>query len=112
MGQTGKEASLAYKLRNELLGEGEGVIGMDYVQEVSTRELYQWDPNDELSQPWTVASGNDTGPRRSTLPPVRFRIAAYDYGMKQNILRLLRQKGFGVTVVPASTTPPLLQTTL
>src|SRR5260370_11100320 len=27
MGQTGKEASLAYKLRNELLGEGEGVIG-------------------------------------------------------------------------------------
>lgn len=27
MGQTGKEASLVYKLRNELLGEGEGVIG-------------------------------------------------------------------------------------
>ncbi len=29
---------------------------------------------------------------------------AYDYGMKRNILRLLRQKGFGVTVVPAATT--------
>src|SRR5207245_7372833 len=29
---------------------------------------------------------------------------AYDYGNKQNILRLLRQKGFGVTVLPASTT--------
>ena len=27
MGQTGKETSLVYKLRNELLGEGEGVIG-------------------------------------------------------------------------------------
>jgi hypothetical protein len=27
MGQTGREASLAYKLRNELLGEGGGVIG-------------------------------------------------------------------------------------
>ena len=28
---------------------------------------------------------------------------AYDYGIKENILRLLRQKGFAVTVVPAST---------
>ena len=41
--------------------------------------------------------------RQTSLPPVRFRIAAYDYGIKQNILRLLRQKGFEVTVVPAST---------
>ena len=31
------------------------------------------------------------------------RIAAYDYGIKENILRLLRQKGFEVTVVPAGT---------
>src|SRR5207245_8854832 len=38
------------------------------------------------------------------LPPTRFRIVAYDYGIKENILRLLRQKGFDVTVVPASTT--------
>ena len=29
---------------------------------------------------------------------------AYDYGMKRNILRSLRQSGFGVTVVPATTT--------
>src|SRR6266850_4079046 len=47
-------------------------------------------------------------PRRNegsepALPPIRFRIVAYDYGIKQNILRLLRQKGFGVTVVPAAT---------
>ena len=34
---------------------------------------------------------------------MRFRIAAYDYGIKENILRLLRQKGFEVTVVPAGT---------
>ena len=38
------------------------------------------------------------------LPPVRHRIVAYDYGMKENILRRLRQDGFGVTVVPATTT--------
>ena len=82
--------------------DGEGVIGMDYVKEVSTPEIYQWDPNDELSQPWTIQNGN--GDNKPKLPPIRFRVVAYDYGIKQNILRLLRQKGFGVTVVPASTT--------
>lgn len=82
--------------------EGEGVIGMDYVREVSTPEIYQWDPEDKLSEPWTVQNGDGDNKRR--LPPIRFRIAAYDYGIKRNILRLLRQKGFGVTVLPASTT--------
>jgi carbamoyl-phosphate synthase small subunit len=81
---------------------GEGVIGMDYVREVSTSEIYRWDPTDELSKPWTVAYGNGEL-NKPNLPPIRFQIAAYDYGIKQNILRLLRQKGFGVTVVPAST---------
>jgi len=82
--------------------DGEGVIGMDYVREVSTPEIYQWDPEDKLSQPWLIANGN--GDNKPTLPPIRFRVVAYDYGIKQNILRLLRQKGFGVTVVPAPTT--------
>ena len=80
--------------------DGEGVIGMDYVREVSTPEIYQWDPEDKLSQPWSIANGN--GDNKPKLPPIRFRVVAYDYGIKQNILRLLRQKGFGVTVIPAS----------
>ncbi len=82
--------------------QGEGVIGMDYVREVSTPEVYQWDPDDKLSAPWSIA--RDSGGSKRALPPIRFRIAAYDYGIKENILRLLRQKGFGVTVVPAATT--------
>jgi carbamoyl-phosphate synthase small subunit len=82
--------------------EGEGVMGMDYVQEVSTSEIYQWDPEDRLSVPWSIAVPN--GRSKRALPPIKFRILAYDYGIKENILRLLRQKGFGVTVVPASTT--------
>jgi carbamoyl-phosphate synthase small subunit len=81
--------------------DGEGVIGMDYVREVSTLEIYRWDPDDKLSTPWSIAAGNGRGKR--ALPPIRFRIAAYDYGIKENILRLLRQKGFEVTVVPATT---------
>ena len=82
--------------------EGEGVVGMDYVREVSTAETYQWDPEDTLSAPWSIVNGN--GDDKPKLPPIRFRIAAFDYGIKQNILRLLRQKGFGVTVVPATST--------
>jgi carbamoyl-phosphate synthase small subunit len=83
--------------------EGKGVIGMDYVREVTTAESYQWDPSDELSKPWSIVKGRDAMARQSSLPPIRFRVAAFDYGIKRNILRLLRQKGFGVTVLPAAT---------
>jgi len=81
---------------------GEGVIGMDYVREVTTPDIYQWDPTDELSRPWTLGNGTGNG-RSPSLPPIRFHVVAYDYGIKRNILRLLRQKGFRVTVVPADT---------
>jgi carbamoyl-phosphate synthase small subunit len=37
------------------------------------------------------------------LPPVKHHIVAYDFGMKRNILRRLRQEGFAVRVVPADT---------
>ena len=79
--------------------EGSGVVGMDYVREVSTREIYRWDPDDELSRPWSVQTGEEA----PELPPIRHRIVAFDYGIKRNILRSLRQRGFGVTVVPATT---------
>ena len=81
--------------------EGEGVIGMDYVREVSTTQSYQWDPEDRLSASW---SATNVGARKTPdLPPIRFHIVAYDYGLKENILRRLRQNGFRITVVPAST---------
>ncbi|MBV9010109.1 MAG: glutamine-hydrolyzing carbamoyl-phosphate synthase small subunit [Verrucomicrobia bacterium] len=79
--------------------DGSGVVGMDYVREVSTRDVYQWDPDDEASRPWSLQTGDDA----PKLPPIRHRIVAFDYGMKRNILRSLRQRGFGVTVVPAAT---------
>ena len=37
------------------------------------------------------------------MPPADIPIVAYDFGVKYNILRLLRQKGFRVRVVPAHT---------
>jgi carbamoyl-phosphate synthase small subunit len=80
--------------------DGEGVVGMDYVREVTTPEIFRWDPTDELSQPWSLQTGRDA----PSLPPIRHHIVALDYGMKRNILRSLRQRGFAVTVVPATAT--------
>jgi carbamoyl-phosphate synthase small subunit len=97
---TSEEMSIQQAVQRAV--EGKGVIGMDYVKEVSTPEIYQWDPESKLSQPWAIQNGN--GDAKPKLPPVRFRIVAYDYGIKRNILRLLRQKGFDVTVLPAATT--------
>jgi carbamoyl-phosphate synthase small subunit len=84
--------------------EGEGVIGMDYVREVTTNAPYEWDPESKLSATWSVASGSTEEIVRHALPPVRHRVIAYDFGIKENILRSLRRNGFGVTVVPAATT--------
>jgi carbamoyl-phosphate synthase small subunit len=78
--------------------EGPGVIGMDFVREVTAPATYQWDPDDQSSVAWTLATS-----RRKELPPIRHRIVAYDFGIKENILRRLRQHGFAVTVVPATT---------
>ena len=89
---------------------GSGVVGMDFVKEVTTPALYQWDPKDTLSRKWTIVKGDGQGVVRDAdgevyeaLPPVRYRVAAYDFGIKLNILRQLRQAGFQVTVVPAGT---------
>ena len=79
--------------------EGKGVIGMDYVREVTAPVAYQWDPDDQKSAVWALANS-----KNSPLPPIQHRIVAYDYGIKENILRRLRQNGFGVTVVPATAT--------
>lgn len=93
--------------------------GYDFVQEVTPAEPYKWDEDGTMSREWVqaVASGarggsDAAGAERQTdeignvfLPvdsPVR-RIVAYDFGMKKNILRLLRRKGFSVQVVPAKT---------
>src|SRR5438477_12626896 len=75
---------------------GEGVIGMDYVKEVTAREIYQWDPEDRESANWSVPVGSAGEMRNQPLPPVKHRIVAYDYGTKENILRNLRRQGFGV----------------
>jgi len=87
------EKSLVQKARDWV-----GLVGEDMVQHVTCAKAYHWDPDGELSRPWT------TEEQRPELPEPRFRVAAIDTGIKTNILRRLRQEACDVTVFPAKAT--------
>ena len=83
-----------------------GLVGVDYVKEVTHPEAFRWDEKDEQSASFKLAIGNEPAnarQQREPLPPADIPIVAYDFGMKYNILRRLRQHGFQVQVVPATT---------
>ena len=84
-----------------------GLVGVDYVKEVTHREPFVWDAHDADSANFNLVRGiakvADARQVRDPLPPADIPIVAYDFGMKYNILRRLRQRGFRVQVVPATT---------
>ncbi len=87
--------------------EWPGLVGVDYVKEVTHKEPFAWDAKDEQSADFRLARGSGTADARNLREPLRpadIPIVAYDFGMKYNILRRLRQRGFKVQVVPATTT--------
>jgi carbamoyl-phosphate synthase small subunit len=87
--------------------EWPGLVGVDYVREVTHRAPFAWDEKDEQSANFILVRGQagaDARQVREALPQADLPIVAYDFGMKYNILRRLRQHGFRVQVVPASTT--------
>jgi carbamoyl-phosphate synthase small subunit len=65
---------------------------MDLAKVVSTQERYSWNEG-ELDL--------DRGGFARAEP--KFRVVAYDFGAKRNILRMLAERGCDVTVVPAQT---------
>jgi carbamoyl-phosphate synthase small subunit len=85
--------------------EWPGLVGVDYVKEVTHQQPFVWDDKDEQSASFLLQGASAEGdPRqcRAPLPPADIPIVAYDYGMKYNILRRLRQHGFKVQVLPAT----------
>jgi len=72
-----------------------GLDGRDLVADVSCSEPYAW--NEGL---WRGVSGQVP---RADRPSPAYRLVAYDFGVKRNILRQLVAHGFDVTVVPART---------
>lgn len=74
-----------------------GLLGRDLVAEVTTPGAYCWF---EGLQP---LHEDEPPPARANVDPP-YRVVAYDFGVKNNILRHLVQRGCEVIVVPASTT--------
>jgi len=73
------------------------IIGRDLATTVTCEKVYQWT---EGSGEWIPSLGDK--PRVAATR--RWHVVAYDFGVKQNILRQLVDAGCVVTVVPASTT--------
>ncbi len=83
-----------------------GLAGVDYVKEVTHPKAFLWDEKDEQSASFKLTHGpgaSEAREVREPLPPAGIPIVAYDFGMKYNILRRLRQHGFRTQVVPATT---------
>nr|WP_246416996.1 glutamine-hydrolyzing carbamoyl-phosphate synthase small subunit [Rehaibacterium terrae] len=69
-----------------------GLKGMDLAKVVSTTRRYTWDEGQlDLDRGEFVRAD------------ARFRVVAYDFGVKRNILRMLAERGCAITVVPAQT---------
>jgi carbamoyl-phosphate synthase small subunit len=80
-------------------------VGVDYVKEVTHKKAFHWDEKDENSAAFDLVRGNEKINARKNhkpLPPADIPIVAFDYGMKYNILRRLRQHGFATHVLPAT----------
>ena len=82
-------------------------VGVDYVKEVTHKQAFKWDEKDEQSAAFDLVRGlkaADARNVRKPMPAADIPIVAFDYGMKYNILRRLRQHGFSVQVLPATAT--------
>ena len=69
-----------------------GLNGMDLAKVVCTGKAYAWN-----------AGVYDLDAQAFNQPAKRFKVVAYDFGVKHNILRLLAEQGCDITVVPAQT---------
>jgi len=91
------------------------MAGQELASRVSCLKSYEWTRGSiDLAAPISVAAavssatataenGKVRRGRASSEPQQRYRVVAYDFGIKQNILRLLVDHGCDVRVVPAKT---------
>lgn len=71
-----------------------GLKGLDLAKEVTVKESYNWNESS-----WQLGEGHKT-----LTGAKKFKVVAYDYGVKRNILRMLADRDCDLTVVPAKTT--------
>ncbi|MBB6521203.1 glutamine-hydrolyzing carbamoyl-phosphate synthase small subunit [Pseudoteredinibacter isoporae] len=85
-GELNEEAALA------AAKDFSGLKGLDLAKEVTADEAYPWTEGS-----WQLGKGHVEQTEK------RFKVVAYDYGVKRNILRMLADRGCDLTVVPAKT---------
>jgi len=71
-----------------------GLAGADLAQKVTTSQAYDW-----REGIWSL----DVDGHAASAKNNPYRIVAYDFGVKRNILRLLNARGCDIQVVPAQT---------
>jgi carbamoyl-phosphate synthase small subunit len=87
----------------QMAREWPGLDGRDMVKEVTCEESYHWEG--DAGDKWVPDQSSVTSHQSSVnsdQSPVH--VVAYDFGIKENILRHLASYGAQVTVVPADTT--------
>lgn len=73
------------------------MVGRDLVSEVTCKAPYEFKEGT-----WTLTA-NDGTPGFKKLQNPTYKVVAYDFGVKRNILRLMVDRGIELTVVPART---------
>ncbi len=71
----------------ELANRFEGLTGLDLAKDVTTKLKYDW------------SEGTWRGSKKDS----NFKVAVLDFGIKKNILRILADRGYKLTVFPAKT---------
>jgi len=71
-----------------------GLKGMDLAKEVTTESTYQWSEHS-----WELGVGHRTQDPSTS----KYKVVAYDFGVKRNILRMLVDLDCELIVVPAKT---------
>ena len=86
----GTHDDAAIKRARELAQAAPNMSGLDLAKVVSCKNAYQW-----TASTWTLEAGI------RQIEDAKFHVAAFDFGVKQNILRMLADRGCKVTVLPA-----------
>ncbi len=63
----------------------QGLVGVDYVKEVTHKEAFRWDEKDKQSANFRLSRGTEgvsARDARDPLPPADIPIVAFDYGLK------------------------------
>lgn len=81
--------------------EWKGLVGVDFVKEVTCRTPYQFTEKTQDDGLFTVPG--TTLYKSKVAQGKRYSVAAYDFGAKTSIFRRLRHAGFDVHVFPATT---------